>query len=212
LTLSAGRAFHIRVKESLRKSIRRKLAAMDPAVAHAKSMAACKRLQGLPEFQAASVMMIYLPMPGEVDVTPLALRGWQQQKTIAAPKLSWDLRHMLPIQIRSLQAGLVKTRGNLREPADGDPVALEMLDLVICPALAFDRKGNRLGRGAGFYDRFLAAPEFRGVAAGIGFREQLVDELPAHRNDIPVDILVTDEEVLRFPRRGQAGKDAAAKR
>lgn len=177
---------------------------MDPAVAHAKSMAACKRLQGLPEFRQARVVMIYLPMPGEVDVTPLALRGWQEQKTITAPKLSWDLRHMLPIEIRSLDTGLVTTKGNLREPADGEPVPVEMLDLVICPALAFDRQGNRLGRGVGFYDRFLATPGFRGVAAGIGFREQLVDELPVQKNDVPVDILITDEEVLRVSRPGEA--------
>lgn len=185
---------------------------MDPAVAHAKSMAACKRLQGLEEFRHATTVMIYLPMPGEVDVSPLALRGWQEQKTIAAPKISWDLRHMLPIEIRSLEAGLVTVKGNLREPGDGEPVALEALDLVICPALAFDRQGNRLGRGAGFYDRFLAVREFRGLAVGIGFREQLVDELPTQKNDVPVDILVTDEEVLRPSRPGEGDEDTEVAR
>jgi 5-formyltetrahydrofolate cyclo-ligase len=200
------------VKESLRKHIRRKLAGLDPAVAHAKSMAACKRLQGLPEFRQASVVMIYLPMPGEVDVTPLALRGWQEQKTITAPKLSWDLRHMLPIEIRSLEAGLVTTKGNLREPAGGEPIPVQMLDLVVCPALAFDRQGNRLGRGAGFYDRFLATPGFQGAAVGIAFREQLVDELPVQRNDVPVHILVTDEEVLRLSRPGEAAENTEVAR
>jgi len=171
---------------------------MSPAVAHAKSMAACKRLQDLAEFKRAGAIMIYLPMPEEVDVSPLALRGWQEQKTVAAPRVSWDQRHMLPIRIRSLETDLVASRGLLREPADGEPVPPEMLDLVVVPALAYDTHGNRLGRGAGFYDRFLASPGFKGTAVGIAFREQLVDELPTAKHDMPVDVLVTDEQVLRF--------------
>jgi 5-formyltetrahydrofolate cyclo-ligase len=186
------------VKETIRKLIRRQLSAMSPTVAHTKSMAACKRLQALPEFDSATIMMIYLPIPDEVDVSPLALRGWQEEKIVTAPKLSWDKRHMVPIQIRSLETGLVESRSYLREPADGEPVSLDMLDMVVVPALAFDRKGNRLGRGGGFYDRFLATPDFAGVAVGIAFREQLLDELPVDEHDVPVDIVVTDEEVLRF--------------
>ncbi|MHC4716908.1 MAG: 5-formyltetrahydrofolate cyclo-ligase [Planctomycetota bacterium] len=186
------------MKETIRKLIRRQLSAMSPTVAHTKSMAACKRLQALPEFDSATIMMIYLPIPDEVDVSPLALRGWQEEKIVTAPKLSWDKRHMVPIQIRSLETGLVESRSYLREPADGEPVSLDMLDMVVVPALAFDRKGNRLGRGGGFYDRFLATPDFAGVAVGIAFREQLLDELPVDEHDVPVDIVVTDEEVLRF--------------
>ena len=171
---------------------------MTSAVAHAKSMAACKRLMDTPEFTQANVVMIYLPIPGEVDVSPVALRGWQEQKVICAPKLSWDRRHMIPIEIRSLEAGLVSTVNGLREPADGEPIALEALDLVLVPALVFDRHGNRLGRGAGFYDRFLAATEFGGISVGIAFSEQVVDEAPVHDHDVPVNILVTDEEIMRF--------------
>jgi len=177
---------------------------MAPAVAHAKSMAASKRLMTMPEFEEAQVVMIYLPMRRELDVAPLALRGWQEDKVICAPKLSWEHRHMLPIQIHSLETGLITTLGDLREPADDQPVPLDMLDLVIVPALAYDRRGNRLGRGAGFYDRFLASPGFTGVAVGIAFREQLVDRVPVQRNDVAVHALVTDEEILRFSRPGGA--------
>ena len=178
--------------------IREKLAAINPTVAHAKSMAACKRLVSQPEFIAADTIMAYLPLRDEVDITSVYLRGWQMQKTITAPKLSWDLRHMIPMKITSLETGLVNGLRGLREPAEGQPVPLDVLDLVIVPALAFDRKGNRLGRGAGFYDRFLASPQFKGITVGIAFREQLVDELPVADNDVPVRMLVTDEEVLRF--------------
>ncbi len=185
---------------------------MPPAVAQAKSMAACKRLMATPEFRRARCVMIYLPLPDEVDLTPVALRAWQNQKTVAAPKVSWDKRHMIPMEIRSLEVGLVPGIHGLREPAGGEPVSLEVLDIVVVPAMAFDNRGNRLGRGAGFYDRFLASPRFKGVAMGIAFREQVIDDVPMHENDVPVDMLVTDEEVLRFTPARQDVEDAEAGR
>lgn len=177
---------------------------MNPTVAQAKSMAACRHLLAQPEFQKAQAIMIYLPLHGEVDVAPIALRGWQAEKIITAPRLSWGQRHMLPIEIRSLESGLVTARYGVQEPAEGDPIPIEMIDLVLVPAIAYDRQGNRLGRGAGFYDRFLAQPQFRGVSCGLAFREQLTDHVPVQPNDVPVHMLVTDEEVLRFPRANAA--------
>jgi 5-formyltetrahydrofolate cyclo-ligase len=198
------------VKRKLRTDIRKVLQGIDPTVAHAKSMAACVRLLAQPEFARAKVIMIYLPLPGEVDIGPIALRGWQEEKTITAPKISWDQRHMIPLTIRSLDTGLVTVQKGLREPANGEPVPVELLDLVIVPGLAFDRQGNRLGRGAGFYDRFLGSGYFHGTAVGLAFREQVVDELPTTDNDVPMNMLVTDEEVLRFgsAKSTAAGKDA----
>ena len=181
---------------------------MTPAVAHAKSMAACRRLMAQPEFQRAGAIMIYLPLADEVDLSPIALRAWQEQKTIAAPRISWDQRHMIPIKIRSLETDLVTTHRGLREPSDGEPVPLEMLGLVVVPALAYDLHGNRLGRGAGFYDRFLAIPQFRGISVGLAFREQVIDSLPVQENDVPVHMLVTDESVLRFGPADRADGDA----
>ena len=189
------------------KKIREKLAAMNPTVAHAKSMAACKRLMAQPEFQQAQMIMIYLPLPDEVETSPIALRGWQQQKTDLRPRscrgtcgtcCRWRSARWRP-GWSPRAAGCANRPAASRSPS-------EMLDLVIVPALAYDRSGNRLGRGAGFYDRFLASPQFRGVAVGLAFREQLVEDLPAQENDVPVHVLVTDEEVLRFA-AGERGPD-----
>jgi len=142
--------------------------------------------------------MIYLPLPDEVDVSSVALRGWHEEKIIAAPKLTWDKRHMLPIQIQSLEIGLVPTRAGIREPTEGEPLAIETLDMVLVPALVFDIKGNRIGRGAGFYDRFLNSPMFQGVSMGVAFEEQVVDKLPVEPHDVPVDMLITDERLIRI--------------
>jgi 5-formyltetrahydrofolate cyclo-ligase len=193
------------VKKAIRTQVRQVLMGMDPTVAYAKSMSACMKLMALPEFQHAKAIMIYLPTAQEVDLGPIALRSWQEDKLVSAPKVSWDQRHMIPVVLRSLQSGLITGEHGIREPERGEPVPVEMLDMVIVPVVAFDRNGNRLGRGAGFYDRFLASPYFHGVAVGIAFREQGVPEIPVAEHDVPMHILVTDEEVLRFDRRAQKG-------
>ena len=108
-----------------------------------------------------------------------------------------------------LEEGMIVNQG-IREPAGGEAWPIEQIDLVVVPALAYDRSGNRLGRGGGFYDRFLAQPALRAVRCGLAFSKQVVQELPVGPNDHPVDLLVTDAEVLRFRPRptDRQGDDA----
>ena len=198
---TVGQASRIaRVKGHLRREMKAKLAAMSPAEASAKSAKACLALVALPEFRGAEVVMLYLPTPQEVDTAQVALHAWQADKTVLAPKVNWSQKHMLAVEIRSLDDGLATSRLTVREPAEGAACPPEEIDFIIVPALAYDRRGGRLGRGGGFYDRFLAQPGLRAVRCGLGFDEQVVEELPAEAHDRPVDILVTDKEVLRFSR------------
>lgn len=105
---------------------------------------------------------------------------------------------MLPVEIQSLSDDLVAGEFGLREPISGAPFPLSMIDLVIVPGLGFDEYGNRLGRGRGFYDRFLANPEFAGVACGLAYEVQVVPNLPVGPTDRPVNLLVTDARIRRF--------------
>jgi len=75
---------------------------------------------------------------------------------------------------------------------------LEEIDLVVAPALGFDGKGNRLGRGSSYYDRFFANDGLKAARCGFAFAEQRVDSIPVAEHDEPVDFLVTDEEVIYF--------------
>ncbi len=74
------------------------------------------------------------------------------------------------------------------------------IELVVVPGLAFDEHGNRLGRGRGFYDRFLTHPDFRGTSCGLALEDQVVDSIPVGPSDARVDMLVTDVKVHRFGR------------
>jgi 5-formyltetrahydrofolate cyclo-ligase len=86
----------------------------------------------------------------------------------------------------------------IRQPIDGKPVPIEFLDLVIVPGLGFTVDGYRIGRGMGFYDRFLAQPDFAGLSCALAFEEQVVPSLPLQDHDMPLSMMVTPWEVHRF--------------
>jgi 5-formyltetrahydrofolate cyclo-ligase len=184
-------------KAVIRRQLRETLSAMTEADRHAKSMAACRLIGAAPEFDAARVVMLYLSNPTEVDTASLALKCWQQNKSVVVPKVSWDQRRMLPVEITSLKDGLTMT-GPVREPVSGKPIPLDLIDLVIVPGLGFTPKGFRIGRGMGFYDRFLAQTEFVGLSCGLGFEEQVVADLPVLDHDMPLSMLATDRGIRRF--------------
>jgi 5-formyltetrahydrofolate cyclo-ligase len=184
-------------KQAVRRRLRETLAGMTEAERHAKSVAACRLVCGSPEFAAAHVVMLYLSTPAEVDTAPIALRCWQDGKQVVVPKVSWDQRRMLPVEISSLKDGLTTT-GPVREPIAGKPIPLDLIDLVIVPGLGFTPGGYRIGRGMGFYDRFLAQPEFTGMTCGLAFQEQVIESLPLLDHDMPLGMLATDRGISRF--------------
>jgi 5-formyltetrahydrofolate cyclo-ligase len=184
-------------KPALRKVLRERVEAISPQQKHAKSIAACALVSGSPEFAAARVVMLYLSTEQEVDTAPLALRAWQAGKTVLVPKVSWDQRRMLPVEITSLTSD-VTTSGPVPEPIGGRPMPLSFIDLVIVPGLGFTPDGHRIGRGMGFYDRFLSQPDFLGLSCGLAFEEQLVESLPVLEHDMPLSMLATDQGLRRF--------------
>jgi 5-formyltetrahydrofolate cyclo-ligase len=185
-------------KPVLRRQLREKLAAMSEGVRHQKSIAACSFVASTAEFQAARVVMLYLSMPTEVDTSPLALKAWQAGKTVVVPKVSWDQRRMLPVEISSLTDHMTTSGPGVREPSGGKPVPVDFIDFVVVPGLGFTERGYRIGRGMGFYDRFLAQGEFIGSSCGLAFDEQIVPELPVLDHDIPLSMLATDRGLRRF--------------
>lgn len=185
-------------KKPLRLTLRERLAALSQTEMRDKSRQACSNFLAQPEYAKAEILMIFLPMTQEVDTSAIALQAWSDMKRVLAPLVSWDQRRMLPIEISSLESDLRVTQFGLREPVGGMPIPVFDIDLVVVPGLGFDTKGNRLGRGRGFYDRFLSHRDFRGTTVALAFECQVVERVPSEPHDVRVDMLVTDESVWRF--------------
>ena len=185
-------------KEQLRSELQKRLLKISAERRAEKSRRACQNLISTPQFQSALSVVMYLSLPHEVDTSEAILHAWQFGKTVAVPKISWQQRHMIAVQINSLETGFSTSASGLRNPITGVPMPFEEIDLVVTPALAFDRNGNRLGRGGSYYDRFFSNDGLKASKCGFAFAEQLVESVPATSTDVTVDFLVTDEEVLYF--------------
>jgi len=190
-------------KRELRKELRDKLEALDNEDLHHRSALACRKLCEQAEYQRAEIIMLFLSMPYEIDTQVLAQQAWADIKRVLAPRVTWDQRRMLAIEINSLSTDVQEGYMGIREPVEGVPVPLSEIDLVVVPGLGFDEEGNRLGRGRGFYDRFLAHPDFHGVSCAVALEEQMLESVPHGPSDVAVDMIVTDAKVRRFkkPRR-----------
>lgn len=187
--------------EELRDELRRRIDQISPSERTDRSVAIRDRLCARPEYRRAEIVMIYLSAPREVDTTRIALQCWSDLKRVLAPKTAWEQQRLLPIEINSLTNGVSSGETGIPEPTGGLPIPVADIDLVIVPGLGFDMHGSRIGRGRGLYERFLSHHDFRGVACGLAFEEQLVSESLVADAGARVDMLVTDARVRRFKRQ-----------
>jgi 5-formyltetrahydrofolate cyclo-ligase len=184
-------------KAQLRHELKSRLVELTDKQRSDQSKIACQNLINTEQFQQAAVIMVFLSLPHEVDTTPIILHAWQQEKAVAVPKVSWQQRHMIPVEITSLETGLSTGEGGLQNPVTGVPTPIEDIDIVITPGMAFDKNGNRLGRGGAYYDRFFGSKQLKAVKFGFAFSQQIVDSVPVHEHDMAVDFLVTDKGVIQ---------------
>ena len=185
------------MKETIRRELRRNLTAMKDGVREELSEQACELLLGLGEYVQARIVMAYIPLPDELDIEPMLRSAWQDGKTVAMPRIIWEKHELKPIVTHNLDSDLMAGRHGLREPAGTEEITLSDIDLVIVPAVGFDRRGHRMGRGGGFYDRFLARSKLRARTVGITFDQQVLEELPVLSHDQRVQMVVTDAGIHR---------------
>lgn len=139
-------------------------------------------LAELPEYQQANSVMAFVAFNGEPDTDPLFARLTVEGKRLLLPRVE-------PSGIVSADGDgpLVASRFGVQEPT-GPAVALDEIDLVVVPGLAFTAAGDRLGFGQGYYDRFL--PTLSAPSVGVCFTDQLVDELPVAAHDVRVGSVI----------------------
>ena len=177
------------MKEGIRKDLLNKRLKYKNAQEDSEKI--IKELLSLPEIQNAHTVLIYYPHKNEVNVLPLFEILSFKGKKVLFPKTVNEELH--PIHVSSLE-NLKKGNFGILEP-EGEKAEKDYIDIVIVPAVAFDKKGYRIGYGKGFYDRFLK--DFKGLKVGVAYDFQVVDQVPHHEHDIPVDIIVTPTRLIK---------------
>jgi 5-formyltetrahydrofolate cyclo-ligase len=163
-----------------------------------KSGAACERLVGLREFKGSDVIMMFLSLSREIETKVAISAALEQGKTVVVPMVNWHDHSLLPTKLSSLDVEMESDRYGLRHPVRGEHVRLEDINMIVVPGIGFDERGCRLGRGGGFYDRFLTADGSSWVTCGLAFEEQVSERVPIEEHDVGIEMLVTDGEVRRF--------------
>jgi 5-formyltetrahydrofolate cyclo-ligase len=183
-------------KKELRREILKMRNAMPPEERAAKSAIITNRLTELDDIRRASTIMVFVNFGSEVETDGLISRGWELGKRIIAPLCFPETREMDPCIIKDFSDLEIGNYG-IREPkADCAPVVPhEEIDVVLIPAVAFDRQRQRIGYGGGYYDRFLPkAP--RATRIGVVFSCQIIAEVSVGPYDIPAQMIVTEEGVI----------------
>ena len=151
------------------------------------------RFLALPELETAQTVLLFWSMNYEVDTVPLIDTLSAEGKTVLLPRC-------LPkgeLEIRAYRPQrLVRHRYGMQEPDEGCAVADKTeVDLALIPALCYDSACYRMGRGGGYYDRFLK--DFGGITVGLCRETLLCDKLPRESWDCPVDFVLTEQNTYR---------------
>ncbi|MFH1776008.1 MAG: 5-formyltetrahydrofolate cyclo-ligase [Candidatus Omnitrophota bacterium] len=145
------------------------------------------------EFQDAKTVMFYIAKSDEVETKDLIKEAIKMGKKVVVPVTDIDKREIVGSILHDFENELEIGPFNVMQPKKENirPVSIEDIDLVVVPAVAFDQHGNRLGRGLGCFDRFLAKLNKKTFKIGIAFDFQLKDKIPVSCHDIPVTKVIT---------------------
>ena len=184
-------------KREARAEARARLRAMSPASRDAAGERIAERLWTLPEISGARAMLLYASLPEEVPTDAIAREALRRGIVVSYPRCLPETRAMTLHVLREMDELREVGSYGIREPDLACPtLELRDLDALLVPGLAWDRRGGRLGRGAGYYDRLFASPGARGVRCGLFFAVQELPEIPLDPWDVPLDAVVTEEEAL----------------
>ncbi|MEW6403966.1 MAG: 5-formyltetrahydrofolate cyclo-ligase [Chloroflexota bacterium] len=177
-------------KSQLRQHCRALRKALGEETRARASVSICEQIQNWDVFQQSQVILTYMPIKSEADLTPL-LMGCPQKRWIL-PRIIPEEDHRMVFHPYDANR-LVWHPFGMAEPATDSPtIAPEEIELALVPGLAFDHHGWRLGYGGGYFDRFLK--DFKGVSVGIVFHALLLDQVPHTRLDIPMQWIITEQE------------------
>lgn len=176
-------------KQELRKDIREKKRHFPQSELREMSLRICDILLANERIKEADTILMYYPLPDEVDVRPLLQELEKQGKTLLLPKVVSNTE--MTLHRYEGESSLCIGSYNIMEPIGREYESIEMIDLAIVPGMAFDKEGNRLGRGKGYYDRFLSRA--RNIyKVGVCFPFQLVESVPSDDNDIKMNDVIRD--------------------
>lgn len=140
-------------------------------------------------FMMADHILMYHSLPDELSTLEF-IEKWSSRKHFYLPRVNGLNLEILPYDRSHLKLGAF----NIEEPDGDDTASIDSIEMIVVPAVAYDRNGNRVGRGKGYYDRLLARS--KAIRVGVGYDFQLVESIDIDPHDAPVDIVITQQGII----------------
>ncbi|MBN1645406.1 5-formyltetrahydrofolate cyclo-ligase [Candidatus Woesearchaeota archaeon] len=161
-----------------------------------------QRLKGLDEYKNLRTLSCYISIEDEVETRWLIKEMLRDGKELSIPYIDVHSHKMRMGIIKDLKEEHMQIgEYDIPEPSLKEGIEPNEIELIIVPGLAFDGHCNRLGRGKGYYDAFLQ--ETRGVKIGLAFDSQVIATVPHDKNDIPMDMIITEKRIIRKTNGGE---------
>ena len=183
-------------KTELREEMRARLAALTPTQVRGASAAIWERLPVLAEFAASQTLLVYVSKNNEVDTHGLIQQLLAMGKRVCVPAFDAAGQRYVASELRDFVSDLSEGKFGILEPKSGAMrvARADRIDALVLPGLAFDARGNRLGRGLGFFDRLLR--DTHGIRIALAYEFQMLSQVPAEPHDVRVDFVVTESRVV----------------
>ena len=176
-------------KKSLRAEVRRRIKLMSDEEKQRNAATIFAKVEAAVAFTNANCIALFVAMWDEVPTTETLERWRAMGKRVVVPRVEGDVMRYYDYHPDHMAVGAF----GIIEPVGDKEVEAEAIDLMIVPARAFTPKGDRMGRGGGFYDKYMSLEGFRAVKYGVAYACQIFDSLPTDPHDIPVDKVFTNE-------------------
>lgn len=178
-------------KDTIRSQIRAAKALVEEGERIRAARSVFDRLEKMAAFMMAERILMYHSLPDELSTREFIDR-WERRKRFFLPRVNGVNLDILPYHRSSLRLGAF----HIEEPEGTDTTSVDDIELIVVPAVAFDRHGNRVGRGKGYYDRLLG--NSKALKVGVGYDFQLRDDgdIEPDEHDIPLDIVITESHTF----------------
>ena len=190
-------------RTALRRALWRSRDAMPRAARAAGERLILASLAHSPWLRAGTAVGLYVSRGTEVSTAPLRALARRRGCRVYLPRITDYVARRMAL-LPDLGTPMRLNRYRIAEPVGGASITPQALAVVLMPLVGFDDDGNRLGNGAGFYDRFLPCRHgTRGapVLVGIAFECQRCQRLPAAAHDVPLDAVITERGIQFFKRK-----------
>ena len=181
-------------KKILRSEIKRKSLSMGLAERKAEAQRVVALVDRELAEREAGVLAMFYPLADEIDILPLAERATAMGWRVVMPRMASGEEPQMEFY-DFVEEQMTEGKMGVIEPQSKEPIEVEAIDLMIVPGVAFTADGARLGRGKGYYDRYMARSGFRAYTVGVGYAHQILTALPQEVHDRRVDMVIGGKDV-----------------